>query len=91
MKNDELQLLLGACRGAVSRMLIAIQGLPAQDAAEFLNITGITNLLTNVFYVIRQDREQVYGKWRKRQIYYKVSYHCLYYRFMGRNQVMVTI
>lgn len=40
MKNEELQLLLGACKDAVSRMLTAIQGLPAQDSTEFLNITA---------------------------------------------------
>ncbi|OCT92992.1 separin [Xenopus laevis] len=38
--KDGLLLLLGACRNAVSRMHSSLQGLPAQEAAEFLNITA---------------------------------------------------
>ncbi|XP_069826304.1 separin [Dendropsophus ebraccatus] len=40
IRVDELQLLLGACKATVSRMLISIQGLSAQDSTEFLNIAA---------------------------------------------------
>ncbi|XP_056411264.1 separin isoform X2 [Hyla sarda] len=40
MKNEELQSLLGACKAAVSRMLISMQGLSAPDSTEFLNIAA---------------------------------------------------
>ncbi|OCT95906.1 hypothetical protein XELAEV_18013595mg [Xenopus laevis] len=38
--KDGLLLLHGACRDAVSRMHGSLQGLPAQETAEFLNITA---------------------------------------------------
>ncbi|XP_068123297.1 separin [Hyperolius riggenbachi] len=40
LNNDELHLLVGACKETVSKMLAFIDGLPEKDAVEFLNITA---------------------------------------------------
>ncbi|XP_066440329.1 separin isoform X1 [Eleutherodactylus coqui] len=40
IKTAELQLLLGACKDVVSRMLISIRGPSAQESTEFFNVTA---------------------------------------------------
>ncbi|KAM9320766.1 separin [Gastrophryne carolinensis] len=40
LNDDELQLLVGACKDTVCKMLSSMHGLSGQDAAEFLNITA---------------------------------------------------
>ncbi|KAM3935059.1 separin [Leptodactylus fuscus] len=58
IKDDELQLLLGACKDAVSRMLISVQGLSAQDSTEFLNITAsCVHNMAYWFYSQRKYKE----------------------------------
>ncbi|XP_063806795.1 separin [Pseudophryne corroboree] len=57
---EELQLLLGACKKTVSRMLTSIQGLSGQDAAEFLNITAsCVHNLCYWFYNQKKYKEAV--------------------------------
>ncbi|XP_040281733.1 separin [Bufo bufo] len=58
VKTDELQLLMGACKDSVSRMLIAIRGLSAQDTTEFLNITAsCVHNMTYWFYSQKKYQE----------------------------------
>ncbi|XP_073519047.1 separin [Phyllobates terribilis] len=58
MKCAELQLLLGACKDWVSRMLISIHGLSAPDSTEFLNIAAsCVHNMAYWFYCQRQYKE----------------------------------
>ncbi|KAG8585274.1 hypothetical protein GDO81_004955 [Engystomops pustulosus] len=58
MKSNELQLLIGACRDVVSRMLISVQDLTAQDTTEFLNITAsCVHNMAYWFYSQRKYKE----------------------------------
>ncbi|XP_075055270.1 separin [Mixophyes fleayi] len=60
MMFEDLQLLLGACKDTVSRMLTSIQGVSGQDAAEFLNITAsCVHNLSYWFYNQKKYKEAV--------------------------------